>query len=42
MLRTALLVVAILAGYDQLMNNGKFASATMQASTQILRHFGVL
>jgi len=24
------------------MNNGRFASATMQASTQILHHFGVL
>ena len=42
MVRVAVLVVAILIGYDHLMYNGMFRSAALQATNQILRHFGVI
>ena len=42
MLRVALLVVAILAGYDHLMNNGVIRSAALRATSEILHHFGVM
>jgi hypothetical protein len=35
------MVLAILAGYDHVMHNGKYAAAAMQASNSILHHFGV-
>jgi hypothetical protein len=41
MLRVAVLVVAILAGYDHFMYNGMVRSAALQAADQILHHFGV-
>jgi hypothetical protein len=41
MLRIALLVLAILVGYDHVVNNGRFASAAVQASVMILHHFRV-
>jgi hypothetical protein len=41
MLRVAVLVVAILVGYDHFMYNGMFRSAALQAANQILHHFGV-
>jgi hypothetical protein len=42
MVRIALLVVAILIGYDHFMYNGMFRSAALQATNQILHHFGVI
>lgn len=42
MLRIAVLVVAILVGYDHFMNNGVIRSAAMQATSQILHHFGAI
>jgi hypothetical protein len=42
MLRIAGIVLAILVGYDHFMYDGKFLSAAMQASSQILHHFGVI
>jgi len=42
MLRIAVMVLALLVGYDHFMQNGKFLSAAMQASSQILHHFGVI
>ena len=42
MLRIAVVVLALLVGYDHVMYNGKFMSAAMQASSQILHHFGVI
>jgi len=42
MLRVAGFVLAILVGYDHFMYNGKFMSALMQASSEILHHFGVI
>ena len=41
MVRVAVLVVAILVGYDHYMYNGMFRSAALQATSQILHHFGV-
>jgi hypothetical protein len=41
MLRVALMVLAMLVSYDHVAYNGKFTSAAMQASSQILHHFGV-
>ena len=41
MVRAALMVVAILIGYDHFMYNGMFRSAALQAMSQILHHFGV-
>jgi hypothetical protein len=42
MWRVAGIVLAILVGYDHFMHNGKFMSAAMQVSSQILHHFGVI
>jgi hypothetical protein len=42
MLRIAVVVLALLVGYDHFMHNGKFMSAAMRASSQILHHFGVI
>ena len=42
MLRIAAVVLALLVGYDHFMHNGKFMSAALQASNQILHHFGVI
>jgi hypothetical protein len=42
MVRIAVLVVAILVGYDHFMYNGMFRSAALQATNQILHHFGVI
>jgi len=42
MLRIAAGVVVLLVGYDHFMHNGKFLSAAMRASREILHHFGVL
>jgi hypothetical protein len=42
MLRIVVMVLALLVGYDHFMQNGKFLLAAMQASSQILRHFGVI
>jgi len=42
MVRVAVIVVAILAGYDHFMYNGMVRSAAWQATNQILHHFGVL
>jgi hypothetical protein len=42
MVRVAVLVVAILLGYDHFMYNGMFRSAALQATSQILHHFGVM
>jgi hypothetical protein len=42
MLRVAAIVLAMLVGYDHFMYNGKFRLAAMQASSQILQHFGVI
>ena len=42
MLRVAVLVVAILAGYDHFMNNGVIRSAALRATNEILHHFGVM
>jgi hypothetical protein len=42
MVRIAVLVVAILVGYDHFMYNGVFRSAALQATNQILHHFGVI
>jgi hypothetical protein len=41
MLRVAVVVVAILAGYDHFMNNGVIRSAALRATSEILHHFGV-
>jgi hypothetical protein len=40
MIRIAVIVVAILLGYDHIMYNGMFRSAALQATSQILHHFG--
>jgi hypothetical protein len=37
MVRIAVLVVAMLVGYDHLMYNGMFRSAALQATNQILQ-----
>jgi hypothetical protein len=42
MVRVAVLVVAILVGYDHFMYNGMVRSAALQATNQILHHFGVI
>jgi hypothetical protein len=42
MARIAVLVVAILVGYDHFMYNGMFRSAALQATSQILHHFRVI
>jgi hypothetical protein len=42
MVRVAVLVVAILIGYDHFMYNGMVRSAALQATSQILHHFGVI
>jgi hypothetical protein len=42
MLRVAAIVLALMVGYDHFMYNGKFVSAAMRASSQILHHFGVI
>jgi hypothetical protein len=42
MVRVAALIVAILVGYDHFMYNGMFRSAALQATSQILHHFGVM
>ena len=42
MLRVAVLVVAILVGYDHFMNNGVVRAAAMRATSEILHHFGVM
>jgi hypothetical protein len=42
MLRVALVVLALLVGYDHIVYNGKFANAGMRASVSVLRNFGVL
>ena len=42
MVRIAVLVVAILVGYDHFMYNGTLRSAALQATNQILHHFGVI
>jgi hypothetical protein len=42
MVRIAALVVAMLVGYDHFMYNGMFRSAALQATNQILHHFGVI
>jgi hypothetical protein len=42
MLRVALVVLAILVGYDHYKYNGRFLTAATQASTSILQHFQVL
>ena len=42
MVRIAVLVVAMLVGYDHFMYNGMFRSAALQATNQILHHFGVI
>ena len=42
MLRVAVLVVAILVGYDHFMYNGMFRSAALRATSEILHHFGVM
>jgi hypothetical protein len=42
MLRIAAIVLALMVGYDHFMYNGKFVSAAMRASSQILHHFGVI
>jgi hypothetical protein len=39
MLRVAIVVVAVLATYDHVKYDGKFASGAAQASKSILRHF---
>jgi len=41
MLRVFLMVLTILVSYDHLVHNGKFTWAAVQASHQILHHFGV-
>jgi hypothetical protein len=42
MVRIAVIVVAILVGYDHFMYNGMFRSAVLQATGQILHHFGAI
>jgi hypothetical protein len=42
MVRVAMLVVAILVGYDHFMYNGMVRSAALQAASQILHHFGAI
>ena len=42
MLRIAVVVLTLLVGYDHFMHNGKFMSAAMRASREILHHFGVM
>jgi len=42
MVRIAVIVVAILVGYDHFMYNGMFRSAALQATSQILHHFGAI
>jgi hypothetical protein len=42
MLRIAVVVLVLLVGYDHFMHKGKFRSAAMQASSQILHHFGMI
>jgi hypothetical protein len=42
MVRIAVLVVAMLVGYDHFMYNGTLRSAALQATNQILHHFGVI
>jgi len=42
MARIAVVVLALLIGYDHFMHNGKFMSAAMQVSRQIMHHFGVI
>jgi hypothetical protein len=42
MLRVALVVLALLVGYDHYKYNGRFLTAATQASTSILQHFQVL
>lgn len=42
MLRIALVVLALLVGYDHYKYNGRFLTAATQASTSILQHFQVL
>ena len=42
MARIAVVVLALLIGYDHFMHNGKFVSAGMRASKEILHHFGVI
>jgi hypothetical protein len=42
MVRVAAVVVAILLGYDHFMYSGMFRSAALQATNQILHHFGVI
>ena len=42
MVRVAVIVVAILAAYDHFMYNGMVRSAALQATNQILHHFGVI
>ena len=42
MVRIAVIVVAILLGYNHFMYNGMFRSAALQATSQILHHFGAI
>jgi hypothetical protein len=42
MVRIAMLVVAILVGYDHFMYNGMLRTAALEATSQILHHFGVI
>jgi hypothetical protein len=42
MMRVAVIVIAILAGYDHFMYNGMVRTAALQATNQILHHFGVI
>ena len=42
MVRAAVTVVAILIAYDHFMYNGTFRTAALQATSQILHHFGVI
>ena len=42
MVRVAVMVLVLLIGYDHFMQDGKFLSVAMQASSEILHHFGVI